>query len=85
MTILAVYREPFGIEPRVAYMPEGLTLAEMARQMPSLPHDFADRGTICVNGRPVQRTAWRMIKPKPQHNGVPVEVTFRLPPTCTLL
>lgn len=80
MTILAVYREPFGIEPRVAYLPEGLTLAEMAQRMPSLPSDFADRGTICVNGRPVQRNAWRMIKPKPHHNDVPVEVTFHATP-----
>lgn len=80
MTILAVYREPFGIEPHVAYLPEDLNLAELARRMPHLPHDFADRGTICINGRPVQRSAWRMVKPKPMHNGVPVEVTFHATP-----
>ncbi len=80
MTILAVYREPFGIQPHVAYLPENLTLAELAQHMPHLPHDFADRGAICVNGRPVQRNAWRMIKPKPMHNGVPVEVTFHATP-----
>lgn len=80
VTILAVYREPFGIQPHVAYLPEDLTLAELAKRMPHLPHDFADRGTICINGRPVQRNAWRMIKPKPHHNGVPVEVTFHATP-----
>ena len=80
MTILAVYREPFGFEPQVAHLSEGLSLADLAKRMPGLPHDFRDRGTICVNGRPVARKAWGMIKPKPMHNGVPVEVTFHATP-----
>lgn len=80
MTILAVYREPFGFEPQVAHLPEGLSLAELAKRMPSLPHDFEARGTICINGRPVNRKAWRLITPKPSHNGVPVEVTFHATP-----
>lgn len=78
---LAVYRE-FGslAAPQVRYLPEGLTLAELRAQMPCLPHDFDDRGVICINGRRVYRSAWHSIRPKAQHNGVPVEVTFHAPP-----
>jgi hypothetical protein len=80
MTILAVYREPFGFEPRVAHLPEGLSLAELAGRMPDLPDDFDQRGTICINGKPIRRDAWGMVKPKPKANGVPVEVTFHATP-----
>lgn len=80
MSILTVYREPFGITPQVRYLPEGLTLAEMAAQVRHLPADFGARGVICINGRRVQRNAWALIKPKPAHNGVPVEVTFHAAP-----
>lgn len=78
---LAVYRE-FGslAAPQVRYMPEGLTLAELRARMTCLPHDFDARGVICINGRPVYRKAWDAIRPKVQHNGVPVEVTFHAPP-----
>lgn len=80
MSILAVYREPFGVTPLVCYLPEGITLAEMARRVPTLPADFSARGVICINGHAVQRGAWHMITPKPYHNGVPVEVTFHARP-----
>lgn len=80
MSVLAVFRPPFDLRPQVAHLPEGLTLAEMAARMPGLPHDFAARGVICINGRAVQRGAWPLIRPKPQHHGQPVEVTFHAPP-----
>lgn len=78
---LAVYRE-FGslAAPQVRYLPEGLTLAELRAQMTCLPHDFDARGTICINGRPVYRRAWGSIRPRAQHNGVPVEITFHALP-----
>lgn len=80
MTILSVYRPPFELTPQVAWLPEGLTLAELAARMPGLPSDFGARGVICVNGRAVERRAWAMIRPKARHNGVAVEVTFHAPP-----
>jgi hypothetical protein len=78
---LAVYRE-FGslAPPQVRYLPEGLTLAELKTQMTCLPHDFDSRGVICINGRPVYRQAWGVIRPKAEHNGIPVEITFHAPP-----
>lgn len=78
---LAVYRE-FGslAAPQVRYLPEGLTLAELRAQMTCLPHDFDARGVICINGRAVYRKAWGSIRPKAEHNGVPVEITFHAPP-----
>lgn len=81
MTILAVYRE-FGslARPEARLLPEGVTLAELRRQMVCLPHDFDDRGVICINGRPVYRSAWGRITPKPVVNGVPVEITFHAVP-----
>jgi hypothetical protein len=78
---LAVYRE-FGSldKPQVRYLPEGLTLAELRARMTCLPHDFDTRGVICINGRAVYRKAWTVIRPKAQHHGVPVEITFHAPP-----
>ena len=78
---LAVYRE-FGslAAPHVRWLPEGLTLAELKAQMTCLPHDFDARGVICINGRPVYRKAWGVIRPKAQHDGVAVEITFHAPP-----
>jgi hypothetical protein len=79
-TILSVWRAPFSMTPEVRQLPAAMTLAELAAAMPGLPHDFDARGVICINGRPVYRSAWRSIRPKPRHNGVPVEVTFHAPP-----
>lgn len=78
---LAVYRE-FGslAAPQVRYLPEGLTLTELRDRMTCLPPDFDARGVICINGRRVYRSAWPSIRPKAQHNGVPVEITFHAPP-----
>lgn len=78
---LAVYREFGSLKaPQVRYLPTGLTLAELRAQMACLPHDFDSRGVICINGRPVYRSAWSRITPKAEVNGVPVEITFHAPP-----
>lgn len=79
MSIIAVYREPFSFEPQVRYLPEGTTLAAMAGAMRGLPDDFGRRGAICINGHPVPRASWPLIRPKPSVAGVPVEVTFHAP------
>ena len=65
MTTLAVFRPPFGIEPRSLRMADGLTLAQMAARMPGLPADFSETGTICVCGTPAPRNLWGLIKPRP--------------------
>lgn len=80
MSVLAVYREPFGFEPIVARLPEGLSLHDLAARMPGLPDDFGQRGVICINGHRTPRDLWAAIRPKATANGVPVEVTFHAPP-----
>lgn len=78
--IIATYREPFGFTPHVQRMAHGVTLAAMRTQMRGLPDDFDAMGVICINGHVVPRAAWGMVKPKPEANGVPVEVTFHAAP-----
>ncbi|MFN7224475.1 MAG: phage tail protein [Paracoccaceae bacterium] len=80
MTVLAVFRPPFEVKPVVARLPEGLTLTELAGQMPGLPADFSLFGVICVSGRPVPRQSWHLVRPKPWANGGPVEITFHATP-----
>lgn len=77
MTILAVYREPFGFAPHVRYLPDGETLLAMRQRMRRLPADFDQRGTICVNGRPAPRALWGAITPRAP---AVTEVTFHCPP-----
>lgn len=72
---LCVYREPFGLTPKVQRMPGSLSLSEMVGRM-HLPEEFGARGVVCVNGHPVPRGSWPLIRPK---SGV-TEVTFHLPP-----
>lgn len=79
MTIYCVYRPPFGqIEPRVQRLPDGLTLAELADKM-TLPAIFKSHGVICINGEPVQRGAWHLIRPKAMTRGMVNSVTFHAP------
>ena len=79
MTIYCVYRPPFGqVEPRVQRLPDGLTLAELSDRM-ALPAVFRDHGTICINGEPVPRGAWHLIRPKAITAGLVNSVTFHAP------
>lgn len=75
--ILAVYREPFGIEPKWRYLKPGETLLGLRRQMPDLPPDFDRFGTICVNGHAAPRALWDAIRPKAP---AVTEITFHFPP-----
>lgn len=75
--ILAVYREPFGFTPQVRHLPEGETLAAMRARMPGLPQEFDRQGVICLNGQPVPRDLWAVVRPKA---ATVTEVTFHLPP-----
>lgn len=74
--ILAVYRDTFSFSPQVVRMPEGETLEAMRGRMSALPDDFDRFGVICINGHPVPRGLWGMIRPKPE---TVTEVTFHLP------
>lgn len=73
--ILAVYRDTFSFSPQVMRLPEGETLAAMRARMVALPEDFDAAGVICINGHPVPRDLWGMIRPKPE---TVTEVTFHL-------
>lgn len=79
-SIVAIWRAPFAVEPRVRHLPAGETLAAMRARMDGLPADFDARGVICLNGHPVARAAWRHLRPKPVVGGVPTEITFHVPP-----
>src|SRR5690625_3383137 len=76
MSMLAVYREPFGFQPHVQRLPEGETLDQMRRRMRGLPEGFADHGVICLNGHPAPRALWGMMTPKAP---AITEVTFHYP------
>ncbi len=81
MSVLVVFRPPFAFEPRIARLPEGLTLAEMAARMPGLPEDFAAHGAICIAGHQVPPALWGAVRPRATSaQGVRVEVTFHYPP-----
>lgn len=77
MSILAVYREPFGFQPHVQRLPEGETLDQMRRRMRGLPEGFAEHGVICLNGHPAPRALWGVMTPKAP---AVTEVTFHCPP-----
>lgn len=81
MSVLGVYREFGSLDaPHWRMVPDGLTIAAMARRMPELPADFDTRGVVCINGHVVPRAVWGMVKPKPFVAGVRTEVTFHAPP-----
>ena len=82
MKTVAVYRDFFAMQPEVFYPPEGMSLADMAKRVNSLPPGWPrhDDDVICINNHPVPRGVWHMVKPKPQAAGVPIEVTFHAPP-----
>lgn len=75
--ILATYRAPFGVAPHVQRLPAGETLTAMRGRMHGLPSDFDRLGVICLNGHPVPRALWGMIRPKAP---AITEVTFHQPP-----
>ncbi|MEL7395396.1 MAG: hypothetical protein AAFN44_03385 [Pseudomonadota bacterium] len=82
MNVIAIHRDVFSFEPKVYKVKEGATLADMAKRVSSLPEGWPrhDGDTICINGHPVPRAVWGMVKPKPISKGVKTEVTFHAPP-----
>ena len=82
MKTVAVYRDFFAMQPEVFYPPEGMSLADMAKRVKSLPSGWPrhDGDAICINGHSVPRGLWHMVKPKPQAGSVPIEVTLHAPP-----
>lgn len=82
MTIAVIHRDLFSMQPHIYRLPEGETLAQMARRVRSLPDGWPrhDHDVICINGQPVPQGVWHMVRPKPVAHGVPVEVTFHAPP-----
>ncbi len=82
MSLIAVYREPFGLQPTIVRLREGVSLMQMVDEFRALPPDFAARGAICINGVEVPHFVWPLVKPKSvSSTGVPVEITFHAPPT----
>jgi len=74
--ILAVYRDAFLGMPQARKLQPGDTLERMRALMP-LPEGFDAHGVICINGHPVPRALWGMIRPKAP---AVTEVTFHMPP-----
>lgn len=79
MSLYCVYRPPFGqIEPRVTRFPDGLSLAEIVAKM-ELPSVVKEQGTVCINGHPVPRGAWHLVRPKAVTGGVHNAITVHAP------
>lgn len=79
MNLYCVYRPPFGqIEPRVTRFPDGLSLAEIVERM-DLPAVVKTQGTVCINGHPVPRGAWHLVRPKAVTGGVQNAITVHAP------
>lgn len=79
--VVAVYANPFSLaKPKVLSIQPGLTLAEIIGRMPFLPDDFAERGTVCINGNEIQKGAWHLVRPKTSSELKPISVTFHLAP-----
>lgn len=79
--ILCTYRSAFSLTPVVCWQKPGQTLDQALDSFtPALPPEFRAQGTICLNGHPVPRTAWPLIRPKAPQPGRPIELSFHLPP-----
>lgn len=79
MSLYCVYRPPFGqIEPRVSRLPDGLSLSEIIARI-DLPRVVKEQGTVCINGHPVPRGAWHLVRPKAVTGGVANAITVHAP------
>lgn len=61
--VLTVYRESFSDVPVSLPVPQGLTVAEMVARMP-VAKDFAERGTVTINGNVIAPNVWHVVRPK---------------------
>lgn len=75
--LTAIHRDPFSVAPNIYSLPEGVTLAEMAERVTTLPQGWPrhEHDVITVNGQVAPRALWSAIRPKPG-----VEVGFHAPP-----
>lgn len=78
--ILCSWRSPFDLTPEVMWQEPGLTLAEAARTFTALPEGFDQHGVICLNGEPIPREAWALIRTRKVTPSRPVELTFHMAP-----
>lgn len=78
--ILCSYRDAFSLTPEVMWQVPGKSLHGIVRDFPALPPEFVDHGTICLNGEPVPRDCWPLVRPRAPGPGRAVELTFHLPP-----
>lgn len=61
----ALYRPlPFVGEVQRYAIEPGWSLAEIAAAVPELPADFAEIGSICINGNPVPAEWWTRVRPR---------------------
>lgn len=58
-------------------MAEGQTLQAIVSGFGQLPEGFDRRGVVCVNGHPVARELWGLVRPRPP---AVTEVTLHMPP-----
>lgn len=75
--LTAIHRDPFSVAPNIYSLPEGVTLADMAARVSSLPRGWPrhEHDVITVNGQVAPRALWGSIRPK-----AGVEVGFHAPP-----
>ncbi|MGE0845847.1 MAG: hypothetical protein AB7L41_06225 [Flavobacteriaceae bacterium] len=76
--ILATYAEPFEARGVTVEFERGVSLADIVAAMP-VRGDFAERGTICINGEVTVSEYWRNIKPHGGTHQNPVAVTLHYP------
>ncbi|OFX06357.1 MAG: hypothetical protein A3E78_11710 [Alphaproteobacteria bacterium RIFCSPHIGHO2_12_FULL_63_12] len=75
---VAFGRKPFGAAVDRFVALEGATLAEIAAQVPDLPSRFWSEGIICINGDPVYREVWHLVRPR-SDSRKPLGITLHLP------
>lgn len=78
--VAAIWRPPFAMgSPKVEMWPEGVTVAQIVRDMRDLPSGFAVRGVVFVNGVEVPREMWPRVRPKAHVKGREVTITLHMP------
>lgn len=58
-------------------LPAGLSIAELLARIDRLPAGFAEHGVVCLNGHPVPRKNWRLVRPRVD-GPVPVAMTLHI-------
>jgi hypothetical protein len=69
----------YSLETKRFVMPEGLTLAEIASNVPDLPAEFWELGVIRVGSREIPRELWQRARPRVRE-GCELAVTLHMVP-----